>query len=77
MLYSNQQIDFNFDSAAADLTLLYSDVKSYISTLELQTQFGEFYPDSSTETRTDVASPKSFTDGNYGSWTWTCRTWKI
>ena len=33
MLYSNQQINFNFDSAAALLTLLYSDVKSYRAAL--------------------------------------------
>ena len=33
MLYSNQQINYNFDSAAALLTLLYSDVKSYRAAL--------------------------------------------
>ena len=33
MLYSNQQINFNFDTAAALLTLLYSDVKSYRAAL--------------------------------------------
>ena len=33
MLFSNQQINFNFDTAASLLTLLYADVKSYRSAL--------------------------------------------
>ena len=33
MLFSNQQVDFNFDTMASILSLLYSDVKSYRSAI--------------------------------------------